>query len=232
MGSRYVVISLLFFLVAPQLWSEPSQPGVKKLSYPDFPGTYFPQTDWHLPEAITSSVEAHLIDRLGKDFFHRLALKGYQIIDKATYLKEHPLETTAPTYSIIVSFSLPSMGIDEYDATLQVDDKGRVLKEIDIPELAAHPEKAIIVSLNQAQTEAVKSGYKPPFASPCPAVADLNSVRFLYVKGDWFWRFQSGPSAITRLHGTFHYYDVSPSTGKVFRIGDGIWDADLPAPAK
>jgi hypothetical protein len=110
------------------------------------------------------------------------------------------------------SFSIPEKGIKTYEATIWLDEKGEVLREIDIPAINQNPEKANIISVN----EAIKIGENNKFKT--------KRVQLAYS--------EENDAIVWRLIRKGSGYrtdklDISVHTGKILKPEDFNGDAEI-----
>lgn len=108
-----------------------------------------------LPLMIRNRVAAHLIGRLGNQFYETLRFTYGVKVDFDDLYRVNPNARSSQwkifTYKLEFTFSLPAAGISAYEADLWLDGNGDVLKEIDLPDIAHHPEKSKIISFREAR---------------------------------------------------------------------------------
>jgi hypothetical protein len=116
-----------------------------------------------IPEPAKSRIVAHLKDRLGDAFYAKLSLVGGQVFDlKGLYEKEPQFKNSKiemPAYRLILRLSFPEIGIEFYDACIDCRTDGSVITEIDLPEIAKHPERAQFISTSKAMEIAKQEGF-------------------------------------------------------------------------
>ena len=133
-----------------------SLPRVKHYAGSYYLGKYTPSTikDWSsIPEPAKSRIVTHLKKRLGNDFYAKLSLVDGQIIDIAAFREKagDPKNFNwEVAYRLDLRFSRPKIGIDFYDAVMDCRSDGSVVTEIDLPEIAKHPERAEFISTARA----------------------------------------------------------------------------------
>lgn len=114
-----------------------------------------PKSLSELPESIRVKLETHLKARLGDAFYSRLRLSSGQLIDFDELYRVEPdaknYKWKIFAYGLNFKFSEPAKGIRAYHSRISLDENGNVLQEIDLPEIAKHPEKANIISLSKAK---------------------------------------------------------------------------------
>lgn len=129
-------------------------------------GYYFPKEPsslFDLPDSIRTKLEAHLIERLGKDFYSKIKISGGQIVDlERLYIVEDNAKNykwTPYSYYLCFSFQDATKGIGLYTAKIVLDKYGNVVKEIQLPNIKANPHKANIISLDEAKTIAKENDF-------------------------------------------------------------------------
>lgn len=142
------------------------QPKVHKDSGIYSLGGYHPPVpkEWaSIPEPVRSQITTHLKNRLGDAFYAKLSLVGGQVIDFKALRDKDPNSRNyrweVPAYVLHLRFSLPELGIEYYDAQIECRSDGSVMKEIDLPEIAKHPERAQFVSTSKAFGIARQEGF-------------------------------------------------------------------------
>jgi uncharacterized membrane protein YkoI len=129
-------------------------------------GSYHPKEPhsiYDLPDSIRINLVAHLIDRLGQDFYSKLKISGGQILDlDRLYIVEDNAKNyqwTPYSYYLCFSFQDASKGIGLYTAKIVLDKHGNVIDEIQLPNIKENPEKATIISLEQAKGIALENKF-------------------------------------------------------------------------
>jgi hypothetical protein len=154
--SKFMYLALFLSLLAVN--AEPdAQPSVKKYGGDTYFGEYKPAKAKSLddiPEPARSRIVEHLKKRLGEKFYSILKLSGGQIVDLDELRRKEPnsknYQWEAPAYLLHFEFRMPEKGIAFYQATIECRRDGSVIKEIDLPEIAKHPERGTFVSLKEA----------------------------------------------------------------------------------
>ncbi len=129
-------------------------------------GNYQPQEPhsiYDLPDSIRIKLVAHLTARLGADFYSKLKLSGGQIVNlDRLYIVEDNAKNykwTPYSYYLCFSFQDPAKGIGLYTAKIVLDKSGNVMNEIQLPDIHTNPEKATIISLEQAKKIAAENKF-------------------------------------------------------------------------
>lgn len=156
-----------------------------------------------LPSDIKEKVVKHLIDRLGEDFYSELKLNYLIVVNFDDFRRAESNPTyqwKIPAYEVGFSFVRRDKGIKDYEANIQFDESGAVLREIDLPPIRLDPEKAEIIPVKTA----IKIGRANKFSTEW--------VRIAYREED--------DSIVWQLHrrdkdgGTLRM-DISAHTGKI-----------------
>jgi hypothetical protein len=197
-------------------------PKIKGMTYRDCSQVGFgdyepkePRTLSDLPIEIKEKVVTHIKDRVGNNFYSRLILTGGQIVDLnrlqklENYIKEY--KWTPQSYYLCFSFSDTSVGIARFTAKIVLDKSGKVIEEIELPNINNDPSKGQIINMQQAIEIAAKNNYleKDSFID-----FDYDSKEDCFV-----WMFKK--STFNKDH-TMYYklLLISAHTGKV--LGDAI----------
>lgn len=168
--------------------------GQGKGVYMHCPSIYFgnyqpgePQSLNDLPDIIRVKLEAHLIRRLGLEFYSKLKFAGGQIVDlKELYIVEKSAKDyrwKLYSYYLCFSFQDIAKGIERYIGNIVLDKYGDIVEEIELPDMQRNPQKANIISLQQAKAIAIKN----------ECYDDRHtSITFEYSKmrGSLIWRFE------------------------------------------
>lgn len=122
-----------------------------------------PLSMYDLPDSIRIKLEAHLIDRLGADFYAKIKISGGQIIDlDRLYIVEKDAvnyKWTPYSYYLCFSFQDTTKGIGLYTAKIVLDKYGNVIEEIQLPNIKDNPDKATIISKEQAKIIATENKF-------------------------------------------------------------------------
>lgn len=106
-----------------------------------------------LPKEIVSKLQTHLIDRLGKDFYSRLKFAYGLIVDFDELRRVDPnanFQWEVFAYTAEFAFSMPDVGIKKYEAVIWLNKDGKIIREIDLPNISKNRDKAIIIPVKQA----------------------------------------------------------------------------------
>jgi len=116
-----------------------------------------------IPESVRTKLVAHLKKRLGEPFYSSLQLCGGQIVAFAEFhrresgWKDYKWEVFA--YNLHFEFRLADKGIEFYQASIRLRADGSVIEDIDLPNIAQHPERAAFVPLSSAVQAATAAGF-------------------------------------------------------------------------
>ena len=115
-----------------------------------------------LPDEIKAKLEAHLIKRLGQDYFRRLSVSGGQIVDLEELYRINPraknYQWKVFSYRIGFRISAPEKGIRQFNGYIELDRNGDLLKDIEFPAVTKAPWKGNFVSFESALKTAEKFG--------------------------------------------------------------------------
>lgn len=123
-----------------------------------------PKSLEEIPEPVRAALEKHLRKRLGDDFYAKLEFSGGQVVDmeefhrREKHWKDYQWEVF--TYRLAFAVKQPEKGI-EYHAVIELRKDGGVIKEIDLPQVAEHPERGKFVPLAEALKAAATGGIDP-----------------------------------------------------------------------
>ncbi len=166
-----------------------------------------------IPEPARSRIVAHLKQRLGDPFFHSLELSGGQIVDLHELRRKEPdskrFRWEVPAYRLLFEFRLPNKGIEYYEASIDCRRDGSVINEIDLPEIAKHPNRAIFVSLSDVTQTARANGFDVASARV--------EIRYHPKEGKCVYRF----AELVRRDGPMLFFrcaDIDAHSGKLMRI--------------
>ncbi|MES2777564.1 MAG: hypothetical protein V4722_25520 [Bacteroidota bacterium] len=113
-----------------------------------------PRSLLDLPEDIRDKVVKHLIRRLGSSFYSRLTLTSGQIVNLArlqfmeNYRNEYQWQPH--TYYLCFAFRDTSLGIARFTAKIVLDKHGKVIEEIELPNIEKDSSKNNIISMKHA----------------------------------------------------------------------------------
>lgn len=116
-----------------------------------------------LPTNIKIKLEKHLINRLGLSFYQSLIFSGGQKNDIDKLHKQNPdsynYHWTIPAYHLNIIYRNESLGIDEYQTSIDLDIKGKIIEEIKLPYFTKWPEKYKMISHEVAHKIAKENGF-------------------------------------------------------------------------
>lgn len=163
MGSRW----LLFLIILGSVCCVSARAADQTPIYAEGPksstylGSYKPKLITRLgdlPAAVQLKLTAHLIERLGAEYFGRLTVSDGQIVDREELYRAHPAarnyKLTVFAYRIGFRISDPDKGIKQFNGYIRLNSDGSVLREIEFPAVARMPWKGHFVSLAWAVEKA------------------------------------------------------------------------------
>jgi len=156
-----------------------------------------------LPPTIVEKVTDHLKNRLGESFYSKLRFSSCIIVDfddlYRVKAEAKDFHWKVFTYKLEYAFSMEKVGIKRYEAEIWLDKYGEVIQEIDLPDIRNQPEKATIISVDEAIRISKENGLKP------------TRVELAYRREDdsIVWRTVRFKDGITRQ------LDISAHTGKI-----------------
>jgi hypothetical protein len=160
-----------------------------------------------LPPGIVDKATAHLIDRLGRPFYERLRFTYGVKVNFDDLYRVSPqarnYEWKIFSYELQFAFSLPEAGISSYEADLWLDEKGAVLKEIDLPAIGQQSQKSTIVSAK----DAIRIGKKRGFH------ASMVELAYRKEEDSIVWRLKRRSA-----DGYTEWLDISAHTGEVLNF--------------
>lgn len=116
-----------------------------------------------LPAEIRKKVVDHLKTKLGDAFFGRLSLDGGQIVDFDELYRVNPdaknYEWTVFAYRLHFYFSDKAKGIKSYYPDMEIDSKGGIIKDIELPNIARDLSKGSFISVDQAVEISENQGF-------------------------------------------------------------------------
>ena len=169
-----------------------------------------------LPRAIREKVLAHLVNRLGTDFFQNLRFDNGQIVDLDKMHRINPdtkqYKWIVPTYTLDFTFMDPAHGIAHYWAHIGLSTTGVVVSEINLPHMKKYGTSRVAVSVSDATQMAVKLGFNPAqteydlrYAEKVDAVVWRLSQVF----------FDNG------VRIKYHYVEIDIYNGQIIKHADG-----------
>jgi hypothetical protein len=116
-----------------------------------------------LPDSIRAKLTAHLMERIGEEYYSKLKISGGQILDLnrlyAVNENAKNYQWTPYNYYLCFSFQEASKGIGFYTAKIILDKSGNVIEEIELPNIQESPEKAYLISLEEATQIATMNNF-------------------------------------------------------------------------
>ena len=107
-----------------------------------------------LPVIIQDSANIYLKNWLGPKLFKDFHYYGGRIIDRELMSAEMKADTTIPDYVLHYSYINE---YEDYTAALLMSSKGKIITELDFPNVSKYPEKEFIISSEQAIDELTKN---------------------------------------------------------------------------
>ena len=152
-------------------------------------GAYEPRTFNNL-DAIPANVRTRIIDhlrtRLGDAFYSQLLFVNGSSINVADFLRANPkTQWRVHSYELVFKYADRKRGLKEYYARTRLDSNGKVIDEIDLPEVAKFPLKGKIISIDDAIAIAKTRGHKTKGSG-----TNL-TIRYLDDVGSLAWVFES-----------------------------------------
>ncbi|MGZ4056390.1 MAG: hypothetical protein ACXVPM_15870 [Bacteroidia bacterium] len=96
-----------------------------------------------LPLIIQNASNTYLQSWLGQKFFNRFHYYGGRIIDRKLLSEAMKADSTIPDYVLYFSFSNE---YENYTASLLISSSGKIISDIDFPNISKYPEKENIIS--------------------------------------------------------------------------------------
>lgn len=114
-----------------------------------------PKSLEEVPSRVRRKLVAHLVKRLGREFYGRLRFAGGQIVDIDAFRRAVPdwreYQWEVFKYRLEFSLAAPDQGLERYTADIALNAAGDVLEEIGLPAVARAPEKGAIFPLAMAR---------------------------------------------------------------------------------
>jgi len=141
-----------------------------------------------LPERVQAELAAHLRARLGDAVFSELVLTGGQAIDHDVLLNAEPSaadwQWRVPAYRLNFRLTRPDACLEAYYADISLDEEGRVLEEIDLPNVAAQGGRLQLVSLERARAAVRALGHGGELPVEISYRPDLDSLVWVISPSD------------------------------------------------
>ncbi len=116
-----------------------------------------------LPEPVRTRLVTHLKKKLGEPFYSSLRLCGGQIVDFAEFHRREPswkdFEWEIFAYNLHFEFCVPDKGIEYYRCDIRMRADGSVIEDIDLPDIALHPELGTFAPFPSAVQTAAAAGF-------------------------------------------------------------------------
>ena len=128
-----------------------------------------------LPDDVQRELTSHLRARLGNAVYAELEFAGGQAIDAATLQADPDMQWRVPDYHLHFRLSRPAACVDYY-AEIDLDAQGRVINEIDLPDVASRGGELRIVSLDQAFQAVRAAGHVGPLTAEIEYRKDLDAI--------------------------------------------------------
>lgn len=116
-----------------------------------------------LPKRVQIKVKSLFINRVGEKFYNRLILNGGQIIDIKRLYTVVPSaifwERVPPIYSLCFSILDSSKHSSLYSFILNLDEKGKVIGEIELPDIKHNSFRSWIIPLEEAKQIAIANNF-------------------------------------------------------------------------
>jgi hypothetical protein len=170
-----------------------------------------------LPPDVRARLDTYLKRKLGPSFAKRLKLDWGDKLDLKGLRREFPAlyEENLPlgAYRLVFWFSDSAKGLKAYYTTVALNEDGTVSKEINLPDIGAEPNKAQLISCQDALGIAAGRGFPE----------SRTSARFEYSPehNSFIWTLTDSRRIDPPPYfgkGTYRTIDVEASTGKVLRI--------------
>lgn len=167
-----------------------------------------------LPEHVQRELSAHLRARLGEAVYAELEFAGGQAINAARLQAEPGMQWRVPDYHLHFRLSRPAACVDYY-AEIDLDDQGRVINEIELPNVAAQGGELRIVSLEEALQAVRAAGHAGPLSADIDYRRDLEAIVWIIEPTDE--RVREG------YQGTFVSVIVDARSGTIVETVEGVW---------
>ena len=154
-----------------------------------------------VPDPIKVKLVDHLKARLGNSFYENLHYHGGLAFNPSD-VGSGGRDAKIPAYHFEFTFSMPEAGVKEYCAQIDLSSRGRVEREIDLPEVARDAKKGTIIPLTQALQTAETEGVPRESALVelgYEASSDLIVWQISYTKKD-----ESGETVLLTLDMNAH----------------------------
>ena len=118
-----------------------------------------------VPTGIRGMVLRHLANRLGTELLGRLTFQEGEVIDHHRLYRDNPdardYKWTIPTYILNFAFTDRAKGIVRYDAQIGLSSTGKVVQEINLPDMRQYRTPYSLISVGEAAKVASTMGLPP-----------------------------------------------------------------------
>jgi hypothetical protein len=166
---------------------------------------------------IRSSIMKQLEARVGPGFIGRLNLDyGYLVdFDQADALKPSDKDRI-DAYDLVFKFSDKAKGLKAFRFKVVADGTGKLIEDLALPDIAAEPQRAILISCKVALEIGSKNGF-PLNRTSIYFVYDWDSGSFTWMLSDNR-AVEPDEPLITFGKGTYRHMLIEAHTGKVLKI--------------
>lgn len=173
-----------------------------------------------IPVPIRARLEAHLKSKLGEIFYRKVKFGWGSWVNLESLKRESPkdYEWNQPmgAYDLVFWFSDSSKGLKAFYFKLVLNDDGSIREDLNLPAIAANPEKAQIISCKEAYAVAVNQGFP----------RDSLSARFDYSEDEksFVWivtdirATEPDDPLVVIGKGTYKHIEINANTGSVVKI--------------
>jgi hypothetical protein len=180
-----------------------------------------------VPVKIRVSVEKNIVDQTGEPFFKQLRYVGGGFVNLDSL---YAIEKEAKNYkwkpsSYYLCFELrdSAKGIS-YCSTIETDIRGNITKDIAFPDVARHPDKALLISKQAAIKVAVENKIFNTGQTEENGIYTEISLKFDDKRKIFLWEFER--TFDTAGHASFDicYHNINAHNGKYlgYNLGSGI----------
>jgi len=167
---------------------------------------------------VLNNIQKQLKARVGEDFFRKLEFRygDAKDFDDAAPLKAVDAERI-DAYDFVFKFSDKSKGLETFNFKVVADSKGKLIDDLALPDIAANPQKGILIPCRQALAIAANNGF-PPERSSIYFIYDWKSKTFVWAIYDN--QAVKPDDSISRLigQGTFRNIYIDANTGSVVKF--------------
>ena len=166
-----------------------------------------------LPADLRAKALAAIHARVGDDFFKRLRFVGGEAVNLGELHRLNPdsrkFRVEVPAYELHWEFAQLEAGIRNYTATLALRQDGSVLKGLNLPAFALHPDLFRLVPLKQVTKDLVAKKLIDPASTTA-------TITYGQKVGHLVWHFEQ-PLPDTNSEVKVHTVDVDAHTGDIIR---------------